>query len=119
MQAAQVYYVPYPSFKRDRCDWMAVCKIKARSVVHAIETKQSSSLAVSEAFQEVRVETQPMQVVEDLTDRLDDESRSYVEIGASDDEEEEDQIIMGTSEDEYEEEEADEEEEEADDIEDT
>ncbi|KDP30890.1 hypothetical protein JCGZ_15499 [Jatropha curcas] len=35
-----------------------------------------------------------MQVVEDLTDRLDDESRSYVEIGASDDEEEEDQIIM-------------------------
>ncbi|KDP34669.1 hypothetical protein JCGZ_11017 [Jatropha curcas] len=31
-----------------------------------------------------------MQVVEDLTDRLDDESRSYVEIGASDDEEEED-----------------------------
>ncbi|KDP34586.1 hypothetical protein JCGZ_12215 [Jatropha curcas] len=53
-----------------------------------------------------------MQVVEDLTDRLDDESRSYVEIRASDDEEEEDQIIMGTSEDEYEEEEEDEEEEE-------
>ncbi|KDP36509.1 hypothetical protein JCGZ_09335 [Jatropha curcas] len=37
-----------------------------------------------------------MQVVEDLTDRLDYESETYVEIGASDDEEEEDQIIMGT-----------------------
>jgi len=98
---------------------MAVCKIKARSVVHALETKQSASLTVSEPFQEVRVDTQPMQVVEDLTDRLDDESRSYVEIGASDDEEEEDQIIIGTSEDEYEEEEDDEEEKEVNDMEDT
>ncbi|KDP29815.1 hypothetical protein JCGZ_19154 [Jatropha curcas] len=35
-----------------------------------------------------------MQVIEDLTDRLDDESRSYVEIGALDDEEEKYQIIM-------------------------
>ncbi|KDP21882.1 hypothetical protein JCGZ_03526 [Jatropha curcas] len=67
---------------------MAVCKIKARSVADAIETKQSASLAVSEPFQEVRVDTRPLQVVEDLTDRLDDEGRSYVEIGASDDEEE-------------------------------
>ncbi|KDP33264.1 hypothetical protein JCGZ_13104 [Jatropha curcas] len=60
-----------------------------------------------------------MQVVEDLTDRLEDESRSYVEIKASNDEEEEDQIIMVTSEDEFEEEEEDEEKEEADDIEGT
>ncbi|KDP37894.1 hypothetical protein JCGZ_05776 [Jatropha curcas] len=35
-----------------------------------------------------------MQVVEDLTDILDDASGTYVEIGASDDEEEEDQIII-------------------------
>ncbi|KDP36296.1 hypothetical protein JCGZ_09803 [Jatropha curcas] len=50
-------------------------------------------------------------------DRLDDESRTYVEIGASDDEEEEDEIIMGISEDEDQEEE-EEEQEEADDDED-
>ncbi|KDP35734.1 hypothetical protein JCGZ_10506 [Jatropha curcas] len=98
---------------------MAVCKIKARSVVHALETKQSASLAVSEPFQEVRVDTQPMQVVEDLMNILDDESETYVEIGASNDEEEEDQIIMGTSEDEHQKEEEEEEEEEADDDEDT
>ncbi|KDP31633.1 hypothetical protein JCGZ_14858 [Jatropha curcas] len=35
-----------------------------------------------------------MQVVEDFTDRLDDENGTYIEIGASDDEEEEDQIIV-------------------------
>ena len=95
---------------------MAVCKIKPGSVVHAVETKQSALLAISEPFQEVGVKMQLMHVVEGLTDRLDDESGTYVEIGASDDEEEEDQIIMGTSEDEDQEEE-EEEEEEADDDE--
>ncbi|KDP42985.1 hypothetical protein JCGZ_00534 [Jatropha curcas] len=91
--------------------------IKPRAVVHVVATKQSSLLTISEPFQEIVVDTQPMQVVEDLTNRLDDESEAYVEIEASDDEEEEDQIIMGTSEDEDQEED-EEEEEEADDDED-
>ena len=29
-QAMQVYYASYPSLKRDKTDWWAVCKIKAR-----------------------------------------------------------------------------------------
>ncbi|KAL0448314.1 UNVERIFIED_CONTAM: hypothetical protein Slati_1387800, partial [Sesamum latifolium] len=32
-QAVQVYYTEYPSMKRDKVDWMAVCKIKGRRVV--------------------------------------------------------------------------------------
>ncbi|KAL3519899.1 hypothetical protein ACH5RR_018048 [Cinchona calisaya] len=32
-QAVQVNYVPYPSLKRDRADWLAVCKTRARSKV--------------------------------------------------------------------------------------
>ncbi|KAL0449117.1 UNVERIFIED_CONTAM: hypothetical protein Slati_1468100 [Sesamum latifolium] len=32
-QAVQVYYTEYPSMKRDKVDWMVVCKIKARRVV--------------------------------------------------------------------------------------
>ncbi|KAL0324653.1 UNVERIFIED_CONTAM: hypothetical protein Scaly_2432400 [Sesamum calycinum] len=31
-QAVQVYYTEYPSMKRDKIDWMAVCKTKARRV---------------------------------------------------------------------------------------
>ncbi|KAK4389777.1 hypothetical protein Sango_2314700 [Sesamum angolense] len=31
-QACQVYYTEYPSMKRDKIDWMAVCKTKARRV---------------------------------------------------------------------------------------
>ena len=33
MQVAQVYYVSYPSLKRDKSDWLAVCKVKARIMV--------------------------------------------------------------------------------------
>ncbi|KAL0427434.1 UNVERIFIED_CONTAM: hypothetical protein Slati_2918200 [Sesamum latifolium] len=32
-QAVQVYYTEYPSMKRDKVDWMVVCKIKARRLV--------------------------------------------------------------------------------------
>ncbi|KAL0307566.1 UNVERIFIED_CONTAM: hypothetical protein Scaly_2978700 [Sesamum calycinum] len=31
-QEVQVYYTEYPSMKRDKIDWMAVCKTKARRV---------------------------------------------------------------------------------------
>ena len=32
MQAAQVYYVPYPNLRKDKYDWLAVCKVKTRPV---------------------------------------------------------------------------------------
>ncbi|KAL0427360.1 UNVERIFIED_CONTAM: hypothetical protein Slati_2910800 [Sesamum latifolium] len=32
-QAIQVYYTEYPSMKKDKVDWMAVCKTKALRVV--------------------------------------------------------------------------------------
>ncbi|KAK4385676.1 hypothetical protein Sango_2691600 [Sesamum angolense] len=32
-QEVQVYFTEYPSMKRDKADWMAFCKIKARRVV--------------------------------------------------------------------------------------
>lgn len=32
-QAIQVYYPPYPSAKRDRANWWAVCRTKAQSII--------------------------------------------------------------------------------------
>ncbi|XP_055962307.1 uncharacterized protein LOC130015688 [Mercurialis annua] len=37
-QSDQVHYLPYPSKKRDKKDWWAVCKIKARSELDMPET---------------------------------------------------------------------------------
>ncbi|KAL0346386.1 UNVERIFIED_CONTAM: hypothetical protein Scaly_1654600 [Sesamum calycinum] len=31
-QAVQVYYTDYPSMRRDKAEWMVVCKTKARRV---------------------------------------------------------------------------------------
>ncbi|KAK1354707.1 DUF4216 domain-containing protein [Heracleum sosnowskyi] len=33
MQAMQVYYCKYPSLRRDKIDWLVVCKVKARPLV--------------------------------------------------------------------------------------
>ena len=40
-QETQVYYCPYPSFRRDRADWWVVNKIKAQAIV---EIPQSSRI---------------------------------------------------------------------------
>ncbi|XP_055959774.1 uncharacterized protein LOC130014845 [Mercurialis annua] len=37
-QSDQVHYLPYPSKRRDKKDWWAVCKIKARSEIDMPET---------------------------------------------------------------------------------
>ncbi|KAJ8764170.1 hypothetical protein K2173_005090 [Erythroxylum novogranatense] len=50
MQARQVCYVPFPSLRRDKADWLAVCKVKPKGVFEShtnIEERNDS-----EAFQE-------------------------------------------------------------------
>ncbi|KAK4382241.1 hypothetical protein Sango_2892000 [Sesamum angolense] len=42
-QAVQVYFTEYPSMKRDKANWMVVCKIKARRVVD--ESKWTETFA--------------------------------------------------------------------------
>ena len=43
-QAIQVYYVPYPRYKRELSDWLVVCKVKPRElfdgIIHLSETPQ-------------------------------------------------------------------------------
>ena len=53
VQATQVYYCTYPSLSRDKSDWWAICKIKARSNIE-VPTSQlnSANLAIAPAFQE-------------------------------------------------------------------
>ena len=51
MQAAQVYYVSYHSLKRDKSDWLTVCKVKARLMVDAPHTVENIVNGNS-AFQE-------------------------------------------------------------------
>ncbi|XP_065867489.1 uncharacterized protein [Euphorbia lathyris] len=49
LQATQVYFVSYPSLKRDKVDWAVACNVKARGVYNIPENKVT---AFSDAFQE-------------------------------------------------------------------
>ncbi|WOH00653.1 hypothetical protein DCAR_0520026 [Daucus carota subsp. sativus] len=40
-QAMQVYFCNYPSLRRDKMDWLVVCKIKARPLVELSQAPQS------------------------------------------------------------------------------
>ena len=51
MQVAQVYYVPYSSLRKDKSDWLAVCKVKARPVID-VPTAVDKTVTTSIAFQE-------------------------------------------------------------------
>ena len=51
MQAAQVYYVPYPSLRKDKSDWLVVCKVKARIVID-VPADVDKTVTTNIAFQE-------------------------------------------------------------------
>ena len=55
MQATQVYYLPFPTLRRDKMDWLAVCKVKPRSIFEMKAARQNKRIE-SEAFQEEEVE---------------------------------------------------------------
>ena len=42
MQVAQVYYVSYPNLKRDKSNWLTVCKVKARIMVDVPNTVEKA-----------------------------------------------------------------------------
>ncbi|KAJ8771158.1 hypothetical protein K2173_023483 [Erythroxylum novogranatense] len=50
MQARQVCYVPFPSLRRDKADWLAVCKVKPRGVLESYTNVEERT--DSEVFQE-------------------------------------------------------------------
>ena len=55
MQATQVYYLPFPSLRLDKMDWLAVCKVKPRGIFEMKSARQEKRIE-SEAFQEEEVE---------------------------------------------------------------
>ncbi|OMO94455.1 hypothetical protein COLO4_16326 [Corchorus olitorius] len=46
-QAIQVYYCHYPSMKKDKVDWMAVCETKSRRVIDSASKEESDQDATA------------------------------------------------------------------------
>ena len=52
VQASQVYFETYPSVKRTHNDWLAICQIKARSIVDVPNIVEKPHTLNDLAFQE-------------------------------------------------------------------
>lgn len=85
-QAMQVYFCNYPSLKRDKRDWLVVCKVKARSLVELSHAPGSNK----EAFQDDMPEHLNMVNTEDIPTHLNDEG---IVVDLDDDEESSDEEI--------------------------
>ncbi|KAK9000453.1 hypothetical protein V6N11_080951 [Hibiscus sabdariffa] len=80
-QATQVYYVNYPSLRRDKKDWLAVIKIKARAIVDIPVSNNVESESTSDPYQDDEPESQPIQIVtNDEPELLIDDSATQLNI---------------------------------------
>lgn len=99
MQAAQVYYVSYPSLRRDKSDWLAVCKVKARSVIDIPATVEITT--VNMAFQEdepVNLQRTEESIMCDESGSLNDAGGGFLELVDDEDELSDDPILESESE---------------------
>ncbi|WMV28792.1 hypothetical protein MTR67_022177 [Solanum verrucosum] len=62
MQATQVCYVPYPSKKKDKIDWLAVLKVKPRNVVELPDEKVAPTPELNVPFQVNEVEVHEIDI---------------------------------------------------------
>ncbi|KAJ8773690.1 hypothetical protein K2173_006340 [Erythroxylum novogranatense] len=84
VQAKQVCYIPFPSLRRDKADWLAVCKVKPRGVYESPRRGEHS--VKSEAFQEDQTFINAS-VTYDDTEPLNDPSNEFVDISSGEDDE--------------------------------
>ena len=93
VQACQVNFIAYPSVRRERSEWLAVCKIKARAKYEIPQATSSiTSLSnVSPAFQEDGIDSHYIDIENDESDNLVDTTGAYIDIEEDNEDEEEEE----------------------------
>ena len=91
MQAAQVYYVPYPSLRKDKSNWLAVCKVKARPVIDvpaAVDKTVTTNIAFQEdeLVNQMLVAEQPIDAQDESSLLLNDADGEHVDLVEDDNE---------------------------------
>ncbi|KAH0665409.1 hypothetical protein KY285_026615 [Solanum tuberosum] len=113
MQATQVCYVPYPSKKKDKDDWVAILKVKPRNVIELPNEEVATVSEVNVPFQveEVEVHEIDMTVSIDENILLNDPNGDVIEMDEPIDDgllQENHEIHIESTEEEYETEETEE-----------
>ncbi|XP_043806163.1 uncharacterized protein LOC122721710 [Manihot esculenta] len=98
VQAIQVIYTPYPSLKRDKIEWWAAIKVKARSVIQ-LPTQENTQPA-DEPFQQDEMEhTAIIREIDDSTQQLNDPTGDVIEIDDGEENDEDETIIATETDD--------------------
>ena len=106
MQAAQVYYVPYPSLRKDKSNWLAVCKVKARPVIDvpaAVDKTVTTNIAFQEdeLVNQMLVAEQPIDAQRSIDESsllLNDADREHVDLAEDDNELSEEPLLESETE---------------------
>ncbi|KAE8688118.1 hypothetical protein F3Y22_tig00111000pilonHSYRG00126 [Hibiscus syriacus] len=80
-QTTQVCYVNYSSLRRDKQDWLAIVKVKARAIVDIPISNNVEPGSTSDLFQDDESESHPIQIkTNDETELLIDDSATQLNI---------------------------------------
>ncbi|CAH9124015.1 unnamed protein product [Cuscuta epithymum] len=88
MQASQVCYVSYPSLRRDKCDWLAVLRVKARGVMNVNLPKETDGIEREDiAYQVNQEQIEEFHISDNEDDfALNDSNAEDVDLEITDDE---------------------------------
>jgi hypothetical protein len=101
IQAAQVNYTTYPSLRRDKVDWWAVFKIKARFVVEFPTVTVTTTLSHDAPFQQDEMEAPSIHKNADDTQQcLNDPNATLIELDDDEVEDEDDPQLDSETDDE-------------------
>ena len=106
MQAEQVYYVPYPSLRKDKFDWLAICKVKARPVIDvpaAVDKTVTTNISfqVDELVNQMLVAEQPIDAQRSIDESsllLNDADGEHVDLAEDDNELSEEPLLESETE---------------------
>ena len=106
MQAAQVYYVHYPSLRKDKSNWLAVCKVKARPVINvsaAVDKIVTTNIAFQEdeLVNQMLVAEQPIDAQRSIDESsllLNDADGEHVDLAEDDNELSEEPLLKSETE---------------------
>ncbi|KAK1368586.1 hypothetical protein POM88_034678 [Heracleum sosnowskyi] len=97
MQTMQVFFCNYPSIRRDKVDWLVVCKVKARPLV---ELPQISESRNQDAYQDDFPEHLDVIRTDDIPTHLDDIEGTSIDLD-DDEESPEEEIEIDSDEEEF------------------
>ncbi|XP_043807342.1 uncharacterized protein LOC122721981 [Manihot esculenta] len=98
VQAIQVIYTSYPSLRRDKIEWWAAVKVKARSMIQL--PTQENTQPDEEPFQQDEMEHTAIVIeIDDSTQQLNDPTGDVIEIDDGEENDEDETIIATETDD--------------------